>query len=314
MVAKRVRMSDDFPNTTLPKPLESSTAVWHAPEEDDDTQWTTVIEPHDPWYKIDLAGLWQYRDLILLLVKRDFVAIYKQTVLGPLWFFLTPLFTTVVFTIVFGRIARIPTDGIPPFLFYLSGTVCWGYFSGCLLETSNTFVSNAHILGKVYFPRLAIPIGVVISHGLKFSIQFILFLCFFGYFYVIGASVSPNLWALALPLVVIQMAVLGLAGGILVSSMTTKYRDLSHLVSFGIQLWMYATPVVYPLSQIPDQYRNWYALNPMAAIVELFRLGFTGTSALEPVHMITSVVVTVALFAWGLVMFSRVERTFMDTV
>jgi len=293
---------------------ESQAALWACSAEKDHDQWTTIIEPHKPWYKLDLPGLWHYRDLILMFVKRDFVALYKQTILGPLWFFLTPLFTTLVLTIVFGTIARIPTDGIPPFLFYLSGTVCWAYFAGCLLETSNTFVANSHIFGKVFFPRLAIPVGAVISNGLKFAIQFGLFLCFLAYFWWKGASVGLTLWVLALPFVVLQMALLSLGCGILVSSMTTRYRDLAHVVAFGVQLWMYATPVVYPLSQIPEQYRNWYALNPMVAVVETFRLGFIGSSAIEFRQVIISAVVTLGLLVWGLVLFSRVERTFMDTV
>ena len=277
-------------------------------------EWTTIIGPHKPWYDLNLRELWQYRDLILLLVNRDFVTTYKQTILGPLWFPLTPLSTTVVLSIVFGAIARLPTDGIPPFLFYLSGTVCWGYFSACLVGTSNTFAENAHIMGKVYFPRLAVPISLVISSGIKFAIQFTLFLCFLGYFYLKGASVALTVWACYFPLLALQMALLGLGCGILISSMTTKYRDLVLVVNFGVQLWMYATPVVYPLSQIPERYRDYYALNPMAAIVEMFRLAFIGSSALGFRHVLISVGVTTVILVFGLVMFTKVERTFMDTV
>jgi lipopolysaccharide transport system permease protein len=301
-------------SSTMNHSSVSQNESWSSPIETDREGWTTIIEPHKPWYKLDLLGLWQCRELILLFVKRDFVAVYKQTILGPLWFFLTPLFTTLVLTVVFGKIAKIPTDGIPPFLFYLSGTVCWAYFSGCLIETSNTFIANAHIFGKVYFPRLTIPVGVIISNGLKFAIQFGLFLCFLAYFYWKGASVGPTIWVLALPFVVIQMALLSLGCGILVSSMTTRYRDLANVVGFGVQLWMYATPVVYPLSQIPEKYRNLYALNPMVAVVETFRLGFIGSSAVDFRQVIVSAVVTLGILVCGLVMFSRVERTFMDTV
>ncbi len=277
-------------------------------------EWTTIIGPYRAWYNLNLRELWQYRDLILLFVNRDLVTVYKQTILGPLWFLLTPLFTTLVLTIVFGAIAKLPTDGIPPFLFYLSGTVCWGYFSTCLVGTSNTFVENANLMGKVYFPRLAVPISVVISKGMQFAIQFVLFLCFLGYFFLKGASVGMTAWVGYFPVLVLQMALLSLGCGILVSSMTTKYRDLVLVVNFGVQLWMYATPIVYPLSQIPEQYRSWYVLNPVVAIVEVFRLGFIGSSAIEPRHLLLSAAVTFGLLLCGLLMFSRVERTFMDTV
>jgi len=276
--------------------------------------WTTVIRPRHPWLHLDVGELWRYRDLIRLFVRRDFVAQYKQTVLGPLWFFLQPLFTSLVFTLVFGRIAKIPTDGVPDFLFYLSGTVCWGYFAGCLTETSDTFVKNAAIFGKVYFPRLVVPISLVLSNIFKFLIQFGLFLVFLIYYYQAGAAISPTPWVLALPLLLLQMALLGIGCGILVSSMTTKYRDLSLVVTFGVQLWMYATPVVYPLSQIPTQYRPFFVLNPMVAVVEGFRLAFLGVSSLTPEFVVASLVMTLALLFAGLTLFSRVEKTFMDTV
>jgi lipopolysaccharide transport system permease protein len=277
-------------------------------------QWTTIIRPRHPWFHLEVGEVWRYRDLVRLFVRRDFVAQYKQTILGPLWFFLQPLFTTLVFTVVFGRIAKIPTDGIPDFLFYLSGTVCWGYFSACLVETSDTFVKNAPIFGKVYFPRLVVPVAVVISNVLKFSIQFLLFLFFLIYYYQGGAPVAANLWVAALPLLMVQMALLGLGCGILVSSLTTKYRDLSLVVSFGVQLWMFATPVVYPLSQIPEAYRKILVLNPMTAVVESFRLAFLGASSIEPQDVVLSLAVTVTLLFLGLVFFSRIEKTFMDTV
>jgi lipopolysaccharide transport system permease protein len=276
--------------------------------------WTTVIRPRHPWFNLNLAELWGYRDLIRLFVRRDFVAQYKQTILGPLWFFLQPLFTTIVFTIVFGRIAKIPTDGIPDFLFYLSGTVCWAYFATCLTETSDTFVKHAAIFGKVYFPRLVVPVSIVMVNLFKFLIQFVLFLIFLIYYYQQGATLNPNLGVLALPFLILQMAFLGIGCGILVSSLTTKYKDLSLVVTFGVQLWMYATPVVYPLSQIPEKYRSVFALNPMVAVVEGFRGAFLGTSALTPQYVATSLLVTLTLLFIGLVLFSRVEKTFMDTV
>lgn len=279
-----------------------------------DELWTTIIRPRHPWLHLNLRELWQYRDLVLLFVRRDFVAQYKQTILGPLWFFLQPLFTTIVFTIVFGKIAQIPTDGIPPFIFYLSGTVCWAYFAACLTETSNTFIQNANIFGKVYFPRLAVPLSIVISNVFKFLIQFGLFVAVLAYVFTRGAPVRLSIWSLVLPILVFQMALIGLGSGILVSSMTTKYRDLTLLVAFGAQLWMYATPVVYPLSQIPEQWRTLYCLNPMAAVVELFRLAFLGTSCLDVMHVTLSWLATLVLLFSGLVLFSRIEKNFMDTV
>jgi lipopolysaccharide transport system permease protein len=279
-----------------------------------DTKWTTIIETNYRWVKIDFSEIWRYRDLIILFVWRDFVSQYKQTILGPLWFILQPLFTTLIFTIVFGQIARIPTDGVPPFLFYLSGTVCWTYFASCLTQTADTFVTNAAIFGKVYFPRMVIPISTVISQVLKFFIQLVLFIIFLGYFYIKGASLGPSLWVLALPFLMIQMALLGLGCGILVSSLTTKYRDLTLLVSFGIQLWMYATPVVYPLSQIPEKYRSLFSLNPMASVVECFRAIFLGTSSINASFIVIGWAITLAVLFTGMILFTRIEKTFVDTV
>ncbi len=292
-----------------------NTTDWELEDSHEDSgRWTSIIRPRRPWFHLDLHELWNYRDLILLFVRRDFVAQYKQTILGPLWFFLQPLFTTIVFTIVFGRIARIPTDGIPGFLFYLSGTVCWAYFSICLTETSDTFFKNAQIFGKVFFPRLVVPVSIVISNVLKFLVQFSLFLFVLGFFLVKGSQVRPNPWIMALPLLVFQMGLLGLGCGIIVSAMTTKYRDLSLLVTFGVQLWMYATPVVYPLSQIPEQYRFYFSLNPMTAVVEGFRRAFLGTSSIGAEQVLISWAVTLGLLSLGIILFSRVEKTFMDTV
>lgn len=276
--------------------------------------WTTIIRPTHPWFAFHFRELWQYRDLISLFVRRDFVARYKQTILGPIWFFIAPLCTTVVFTIVFGKIAKIPTDGVPPFLFYLAGTVCWQYFSECLTMTSNTFVANAGIFGKVYFPRLTAPVSVVISSLIKFVIQFVLFLGFFGFYWTKGADIHPTKALVMLPLLLAQMAILGLGFGVLISSLTTKYRDLTVIVGFGVQLWMYATPVVYPLSQIPERYRAVFALNPMTSVVESFRAGFFGNGCLKPEYYLLGIVVTCVVFFLGVILFSRVEKTFMDTV
>ncbi len=277
-------------------------------------KWDLVIRPHKGWFDLKMGEVIRYWDLIFLLAKRDFVTLYKQTILGPLWFVIQPLVNTLIFTIIFGKVAKIPTDGIPPFLFYLSGTVVWGYFSQCLVSTSNTFVSNAGIFGKVYFPRLTVPISAVIISGLHFLIQFSIFAAFYVYFWFQGSDISPSRGVLLLPLVLLQMAVLGFGMGILISSLTTRYRDLTFAMTFGVQIWMYVTPVVYPLSQVPTQYRAVYALNPMVSIVELFRSGLLGVSSLEPLHIVISVLVTCVVFLMGIVVFSRVEKTFMDTV
>lgn len=278
------------------------------------SDWTTLIRPRSGWFDINLSELWSFRDLILLFVRRDFVAYYKQTILGPFWFLLQPLFSTLVFTIIFGKIAHIPTDGLPQILFYMSGITVWNYFSSCLTSTSNTFVNNAGIFGKVYFPRLVVPISVVITNLLTFTIQFGLFLAFLFYFYFNGSSIRPGWWILLTPLLLVQMAALGLGVGILVSSMTTKYRDLAFAVGFGVQLWMYATPIVYPLSQIPTKWQWLFALNPMTAIVETFRYAFLGSGTIQPWVMGLSLMITFIILVIGIVLFSRVEKTFMDTV
>jgi len=281
---------------------------------DDDSNWTMEIRSRSGWFDINLSELWRYRDLILLFVRRDFVAYYKQTILGPLWFLLQPLFTTVVFTIIFSRIAQIPTDGLTPFLFYMSGTVAWTYFASCMTQTSNTFITNAGIFGKVYFPRLVVPVAVVISNLIAFAIQFGLFLAFLCYFYLTGADIHPNGWLLLVPLLLVQMAALGLGMGILISSMTTKYRDLAFALGFGVQLWMYATPIVYPLSQIPAQWQWLLALNPMPALLVTIRYAVVGSGAIQPWVLGVSFAMTILILTVGIVMFSRVEKTFMDTI
>lgn len=275
-------------------------------------QWDIEITPRGAY--LDLAGLWRYRDLLALLVKRDFVTFYKQTILGPLWYLLQPLFTTFVFTIIFSRIAHIPTDGIPAPLFYLAGVVMWSYFANCMTKTSDTFAVNANVFGKVYFPRLVVPISIVISNLISLGIQIMLFLAILSYFVWQGAALRPNLWVLALPLVVLQVAALGLGVGTLLSSLTTKYRDLAFVVGFGAQLWMYATPIVYPLSQVPQEWHWLAGLNPMVAVVEAVRYMLLGSGTVQPQHIITSVVITFALLAAGVTLFSRIERTSMDTV
>ena len=279
-------------------------------------KWDLVIGPKRGWLDLRLKDVWRYRDLVFHFVRRDFVTFYKQTILGPLWYIIQPLLTTVVFTIVFGKIARIPTDDVPPFIFYLSGTVAWGYFSNCLKETSDTFITNSKIFGKVYFPRLTVPLSVVIINLAKFGIQFLLFLGFLVYFMAGSAPVKPkpNLFILLLPVLLLQMAILSLGMGILISSMTTKYRDIKFLIGFGLQLWMYATPVVYSVSVVPEKFRFFYMLNPVASIVENFRYAFLGKGVVDGVYMLISWAVTILLLFLGIIIFNRVDKTFMDTV
>ena len=281
---------------------------------DQDSGWDMEIAPPKGWFSLHLMDLFRYRDLIGLFVRRDFVATYKQTILGPLWHLIQPLLTTLMFTVVFGRIAGLPTDEVPKFIFYMAGTTVWTYFANCLTRTSNTFIANAQIFGKVYFPRMVVPLSVVISQLIAFAIQFGFFLCLYGWFWWRGAPVHPN-WALVLlPVLLLMMAAMGLGFGVIISSMTTKYRDLRVLVGFGVQLWMYATPVIYPLSSAPEKYRWLIVANPMSAVVETFRYGFFGTGVFSWAYLGYSAAFTMVLLLVGVAIFNRVERTFMDTV
>ncbi len=276
--------------------------------------WTMIIKPKRRWLDINLKDLWNYRDLIALFIRRDFVAKYKQTILGPLWFIIQPLLTTLMFTVVFGKIAKIPTDGLPQMLFYMSGITAWNYFAESLKATSNTFVTNANIFGKVYFPRLAIPVSVVISNLILFAVQF-LFLCLFMLiFYFSGAHFSPNIYLLLLPVLLILMAGLGLGFGIIISSLTTKYRDLTYLVAFGIQLWMYATPIVYPLSTLSGIYRKVALANPLTSIVETFRYAMLGAGTMNWYYLLYSFGFMITVLLVGVLLFNKVEQSFMDTV
>ena len=279
-----------------------------------DTYWTETIEPHGHLLDLKLKELWKYRDLIYLFVHRDFVAQYKQTILGPAWHFIQPLFTTIIFTIVFGKIAQLSTDGTPPFIFYMAGTVIWTYFANVLTATSSTFTGNAGIFGKVYFPRLAIPMANLFSKLIAFAIQFFFFLCFLGYFIWQGSDIQPNIWVLATPLLLLMMAALGLGLGIIISAMTTRYRDLIVLVGFGVQLLMYVSPIIYPLSTLPEQWRFWASLNPIAPIVELFRYAYLGSGSINLNMLVTSFLVISGILFIGIILFNKVERTFMDTV
>lgn len=281
---------------------------------DDSREWTTVIGPVGGWFDLHLRDLWSYRDLVLLFVRRDFVASYSQTVLGPLWYLLQPLLTTAIFMVVFGRVARLPTDGVPPALFYMAGVVAWGYFANCLARTSTTFAANAHLFGKVWFPRLAIPVSVVASNLFAFAIQFGLLAALLAWNWWRGQPVSVGWTALLVPLLVFQMALLALGCGIVVTSLTTRYRDLAHLVGFGIQLWMFATPVVYPASAIPAGWRWIVYANPMAPVIEAFRHLLLGAGSVGAPALAASAGLTLAVLIAGLVLFGRVEKSFMDTV
>lgn len=277
--------------------------------------WDMVIQPQRRLLDLRLVELWHYRDLIMLFVRRDFVSVYKQTILGPLWYLLQPLLTTITFTIIFGSIASLPTDGLPQFLFYMSGTVLWSYFSSCLTKTSETFVQNTHLFGKVYFPRLAVPVSVLISNLVTFAIQLAMFLGFVLFFVLRGSSVHPNWdWVFLSPILILMMAGLALGFGIIISSLTTKYRDLRFLVQFGVQLLMYATPVIYPVSSIPARFRWVIIANPMTPIVEAFRYAFLGVGTVNNGQLLYSLIFMLVSVFLGVIIFNRVEQTFMDTV
>lgn len=278
-------------------------------------QYHTHLEPKNGWFDIDLKEVWRYRDLIWLFTKRSFILIYKQTVLGPAWIILQPLMTTLIYTLVFGGIAGISTDGVPQVLFYMGGTAVWGFFAACLNKTASTFTGNAGVFGKVYFPRLVTPISTVLSSAINFFVQFAMFLVFWVY-YVVTGQVSPNYWGIALmPVILLYLGLLGLGFGIIVSSMTTKYRDLAMLVSFGVSLWMYITPVVYPVSTLGNGgLYTLVMLNPVTCAVETFRWAFLGQGVVNPLYWGISAAVMAVVVTLGVIVFSRVEKTFMDTV
>lgn len=279
-----------------------------------DEKWDLVITGKKRLLSLQLNDIWRYRDLLYMLVKRDFVVLYKQTILGPLWFFIQPILTALVFIIVFSRIAGISTDGMPPVLFYLSGTIIWNYFADCFNQTSTTFLTNANLFGKVYFPRMVVPLSKVISGLLKFVIQFMLFLGIYSYYFFIGYELHPSTALWYLPVMILMMGLLGLGLGIFFTSLTTKYRDLVFLIQFGVQLIMYATPVIYPLSTVPEKYRMWILLNPMTPVLEGFRFSFLGTGSFEPAHLALSCGITILIFLIGLSVFNYTEKDFMDTV
>jgi lipopolysaccharide transport system permease protein len=277
-------------------------------------EYTTIIKPKNKLFDIDFKELWQYRDLFSMFVKRDIITQYKQTILGPAWFFIQPAITTIMYMIVFGGIAGIPTDGLPQPMFYLAGIVCWQYFADCLNKTSSTFTTNQAIFGKVYFPRLIVPLSTVTSNLVRMGIQFLMFLTVYIYYILVGVAIAPNIYILLLPLLILMLAGLSLGFGIIISSMTTKYRDLTILFTFIVQLWMYATPIIYPLSSMSSK-RQWImALNPVTSIVETFKYGTMGVGTFSWGQLGYSFGFMVVLMVIGIVIFNKVQRSFMDTV
>jgi len=279
-------------------------------EINDDRQWTQVITPTESLFRFNLGELWRYRDLITLFVKRDFVSVYKQTVLGPVWHFIQPIFTTAVFVIL-GSFARISTDEVPRVLFYLSGIILWNYFASCLTKTSNTFIGNAPIFGKVYFPRLAVPISTIISNLISFFLQFVLLIPFLIYY---RQSIHPNFFLASLPFIVVILAMMGLGFGLIVSSLTIKYRDLVFLIGFGVQLAMYVTPIIYPLSMVPVKYRTIMSINPITPLIEMFRYALLGKGTFTGLSFFYSLLFSLVILITGILFFNNSERSFVDTV
>lgn len=276
--------------------------------------WSTIIKPKTKLLQIDFNEIWQYRDLLTMFMKRDIVTQYKQTILGPAWYFIQPALTTIMYMVVFGGIAKISTDGLPQPMFYLAGIVCWQYFADCLNKTSTTFTANQNIFGKVYFPRLIVPLATVSSNLVRMGIQFLLFIAVYVYYLLIKVNVSPNIYALLIPILVFMLAGLALGFGILISSLTTKYRDLTILFTFIVQLWMYATPVIYPLSSMSPQQQWIMAINPLTSILEAFKYGSMGVGTFNWWHLGYSFLFMVVLLVLGIVVFNKVQRSFMDTV
>jgi len=280
-------------------------------------EWDIEITPKGSLFNLPLADIWHYRDLLLLLVRRDFVSFYKQTILGPLWFFVQPLFTTIIYTFVFGNLASIPTDGLPQPLFYLAGITAWNYFADCLVKTSTVFTANANLFGKVYFPRLILPLSIVVSNLIRFGIQMLLFFIIMIIYWIKGAHFHPTIYLLSFPILISLMALLGLGLGLIISAMTTKYRDLSFLVAFGVQLMMYLTTVIYPLSVVRSRYPSFAWLvefNPMTSIIEAFRYGFLGQGTIIFSSLAVTTGTTLLILLVGIFIFNKVERNFIDTV
>jgi lipopolysaccharide transport system permease protein len=281
---------------------------------EDITPWDVVIRPRKKWLQIPAIELWRARELVGMFVWRDFVATYKQTVLGSLWYLIQPILTSITYLVIFGILIGLPTGGIPPFLFYLSGTVVWNYFASTFTKTSSTFVGNAQLFQKVYFPRLAVPVSVVFSNLISFGIQFAIFLVFLLFFQIRGSSFSPNIAVLLLPILLLIMAGLGLGFGLIITALTTKYRDFHHLITFGTQIMLYATPVIYPISIIPERFRWIIWMNPLSSIVETFRFSFLGAGSMNWGKLGYSFLFMIVTLLIGLFLFNRVESTFVDTV
>ncbi|WP_375585588.1 ABC transporter permease [Cyclobacterium xiamenense] len=282
---------------------------------DDNTQyWDLIIEGKTSLFDLKFNDVWQYRDLLALLVKRDFISFYKQTVFGPLWFFIQPLFTMIVYTFVFGNLAGISTDGLPQPLFYLAGITAWSYFADCISKTSTVFRDNANIFGKVYFPRLIMPLSIVVSNLVRFGVQFLLFLALVVYYYGAGVDLQFSWFLLLFPFLLVLMALFGLGLGLIITALTTKYRDLTFLVTFGVQLMMYGTTVIYPLSSAPEKYEVWIAANPMTAIIETFRYAFLGAGSFSWNSLGYSSFAISVIFILGVLIFNKTERSFVDTI
>lgn len=275
--------------------------------------WDSVIQSQSSLFDLRLKELWHYRDLLALFVRRDFVTVYKQTLLGPLWFFIQPILTTITFTIIFGNIAQLSTDGAPKIIFYMAGITLWNYFSNCLTTVSSVFNSNASIFGKVYFPRLIMPLTIVISNLMKFAVQFLLFLCFVVY-YVIQGKTQPNLFVLLTPYIIVLMALISMGIGLILSAMTTKYKDLTQLIGFGVQLFMYATPVIYPSSSVPAGYKWIMNMNPLVSLFDYMRYAYLGVGYFHIGLLVYPSFFALAILTMGVLVFNRVQKTFMDTV
>lgn len=272
------------------------------------------ITPKKNLFDINLKEIFQFKDLLFLFVKRDFISVYKQTILGPLWFFIQPILTTIIFTFVFGRFAGLPTDGIPQILFYLAGITCWNYFAECLTKNSSTFIDNQNIFGKVYFPRIISPLSIVVSSLIKFGIQFFLFLCIYIYYCLTTDSIQPNFTLFLFPILILLMGFLSLGLGMIISSLTTKYKDLRFLIQFGVQLWMYITPIIFPLSSLKGKMKLLAILNPMTSIIETFKFSFLSAGTFNWLYLFYTSIITIIILFFGLLIFNKTEQNFMDTI
>jgi lipopolysaccharide transport system permease protein len=282
-------------------------------ETENTEQWDAIIESRHSLLDLNLKELWHYRDLLVLFVRRDFVTVYKQTILGPLWFFIQPILTTITFTIIFGNVAQLSTDGAPKLVFYMAGITLWNYFSTCLTSVSGVFNVNASIFGKVYFPRLIMPLTIVISNLMKFAVQFLLFICFVVYF-TLHNQIQPNSWILLTPFIIILMALISMGIGLILSSMTTKYKDLNQLIGFGVQLFMYATPVIYPSSSVPQDYQWVVELNPLVGLFDYMRYAYLGVGEFAISDLVYPSIFSIVILAIGVLVFNKTQKTFMDTV